>query len=282
MTIQIGTAGVSLRRTATYKRCATYLNWWRKLADLRQNPTPLEFPIASEPHREVWRNPKLLAVHKPHHLLVHRTDLAAQDPENLKDCLVEGGENGYLQPIHRLDRATSGIVMFAREAEAHAAFHQMLMEGQVEKRYFSVVRGWLAEKECEITKPLPTSHNPDPKPARTLVKVLEEVEFPEAMTRYETSRLSLLECRPLTGRFHQIRLHLKHLRHPILGDTAHGDRAHNRWMRACELPYVMLLHAGRIEFDWEGERIALKSHFSKAMESWLGRFGFQSHKDIFE
>ena len=247
--------------------------------------TPLDFPTATSPHSVVFACDEWLVAHKPHHLLVHRTDWAAHDDDNLRDrLLAEGwaGESGVLQPVHRLDRPTSGLVVFARSAEAHGKLHALFMDRLVAKSYYALIRGWLPEPVMTVDKPLPTSHSPEPKAACTRIEELERIESDFAMTRYPTTRLSLVRCTPETGRYHQIRLHLKHLRHPILGDTAHGDRAHNRWLRNSPFPFVLMLHAGTLQFELEGTPNRISTPFSPEMHGFLDALGFQCHNDIFE
>lgn len=244
-----------------------------------------DFPLATEPHKVLSANQDWLIAFKPHHLLVHRTDWAMHDADNLKDRLTADGwahETGFLQPVHRLDRPTSGLIVFARNPEAHAALHQLFGDRKVAKSYFALIRGWLPDEIVAVEKPLPTSHSPEPKPARTVLREVERVECGIAMTRYPTTRLSLVECTPETGRYHQIRLHLKHLRHPILGDTAHGDRAHNRWLRASDHGFALMLHAGGLSFDLNGQNHRFQHDFSETMKGLLNALGFQAHHNIFE
>lgn len=244
-----------------------------------------EFPTATESERVLLATEDWLVAYKPHHLLVHRTDWAVHDLENLKDRLLSAGwahpSTGFLQPVHRLDRPTSGCVLFARTAEAHAALHRAFLAHEVTKSYAAILRGWLPEPEVVVEKPLPTSHSPVPKPARTVFRERARVEVEEAVTRYPTTRLCLVQAFPETGRFHQIRLHAKHLRHPILGDTAHGDRAHNRWMRSAGCDFVLTLHAGALTFPWDGGRVQVQAPFSQPMTEWLERLGFEGFEGIF-
>ena len=97
-----------------------------------------------------------------------------------------------------------------------------------------------------VEKPLPTAHNPTPKEARTQYRTLARVELPHPVGPYQTARYSLVECRPETGRFHQIRLHFRHLRHPIVGDSRYGDKKHNRFVASHSGSDILLLHAGQL------------------------------------
>ena len=133
----------------------------------------------------------------------------------------------WLQPVHRLDKPTSGIVLFAAPGDALNDLKLEFVHRRTTKVYWAIVRGW-TEDEGVVEKPLPTAHNPKPKEAVTRYTTLARTELKVPVGPYETSRYSLVECRPETGRFHQIRLHFRHLRHPIVGDSRYGDKRHNR------------------------------------------------------
>ena len=186
------------------------------------------------------------AVVKPNRLLVHRTDIDFHEPFNLRDLVNKTREkDAWLQPVHRLDKPTSGIVLFAPPGDALNALKLEFVHRRTTKVYWAVVRGW-TEDEGVVEKPLPTAHNPDPKEARTAYRTLARVELPHPVGPYETARYSLVECRPETGRFHQIRLHFRHLRHPLVGDSRYGDKKHNRFVAAKTGTDILLLHAGRL------------------------------------
>jgi len=186
------------------------------------------------------------AVVKPNRLLVHRTDIDFHEPFNLRDLVNKTRDkDAWLQPVHRLDKPTSGIVLFAPPGDALNALKLEFVHRRTTKVYWAVVRGW-TEDEGAVEKPLPTAHNPEPKEARTAYRTLARVELPHPVGPYETARYSLVECRPETGRFHQIRLHFRHLRHPLVGDSRYGDKKHNRFVAAETGTDILLLHAGRL------------------------------------
>jgi tRNA pseudouridine65 synthase len=240
-----------------------------------------DWPKPSEAHRVVHSDNDLLVAMKPSHLLVHRTDLAAHDGDNLRDRLIaEGALDHQAHPVNRIDRPTSGLVLFARHPEAHRMLAAQFMEHRAEKRYVALVRGWLHD-ECTVEKPLPTSHNATPKPAATRFVPIAHFEWDAAITRYPSSRFSLVGCLPSTGRYHQIRLHLRHLRHPIIGDTAHGDKPHNRYFAAHFAHRPLYLHAGYLAVDHpDGTRhhwdAPLPGDWQEVMETfgWSGADAF--------
>jgi tRNA pseudouridine65 synthase len=184
----------------------------------------------------LYRDEDLVAVHKPAGLLVHRTTIDARDSRALLQRLRDQiGVAVY--PAHRLDKATSGVVLFALHAAAARQLAAVLREGEAEKTYVAIVRGWAGEAS-DVDHPL--RDRPDrlarrqvveSRPAFTAVRCLARAELDVAVGRYATARYSCVACLPRTGRQHQIRRHLKHLRHPVIGDANYGDGAHNRFFR---------------------------------------------------
>lgn len=194
---------------------------------------------------------RLVAISKPTGLLVHPSGLDAREQVTaLKLLRDQLGER--LWPLHRLDKATSGVLVFARDAQAAREWGLAFEQGRVRKRYLALVRGWPAE-QGEIAQDLARdpelpSAGQQRLPARTLYRRLATFEWPFSVEgRHPTSRYALMEVEPLTGRRHQIRRHFKHIAHPLVGDTTHGKGAHNRavaqWLGTSRL----WLHAASIE-----------------------------------
>ena len=183
-------------------------------------------------HRDDW----LLAVHKPAGLLVHRSPIDRHETEFALQYArqLNGGEHVY--PCHRLDRPTSGVLLFARDANTASLFGKALMAGQVQKTYLALVRGWAAE-QGSIDHAL-REHAVDrrcrdePQPLRealTHFRCLARTEIAVEVEGYPQSRYSLLALYPQTGRKHQLRRHMQHISHPIIGDTNYGRTRHNRY-----------------------------------------------------
>lgn len=188
----------------------------------------------------------LLAVNKPPGLAVHRSRLVGADEDYLMDRLREQVE-GPLYLAHRLDRATSGVLLVARSQEMAAEVGRQLMARTVAKSYLAVVRGWPVE-QGEIDYPLSgASLRGEAKPALTRWRRLATVEVPIEMGRYSQQRYALLDVSPETGRYRQIRRHFHHVSHHILGDTSHGRGDHNRLIRQYFGVHRLFLHAWRIE-----------------------------------
>lgn len=198
----------------------------------------------------LYRDEYLVAVDKPPGLLVHRTRIADADTFVLQALRDQLGRR--VHAVHRLDRPTSGVLVFGLTAEAARRLSAQFEAQQVAKRYLAVVRGWPAESG-EIDRPLddPEATAPGQRGARaalTRYRRLATVELPVAVTRYPTSRYALVEARPHSGRRHQIRRHLVHIRHPVIGDTSHGEGRHNRFFREHFGVRRLLLHAWRLTF----------------------------------
>lgn len=199
------------------------------------------------PLQVLYRDDHLIAVHKPPGLLVHRTWLA-EDPVFLLQALRDQiGQRVY--PIHRLDRATSGVILFALDTAAAHRCAVAFESRAVTKRYLAVVRGWLPQAgviEHALADP---ETGVQSQPAVTAFWELARIELPIAVDRYPTSRYALASICPKTGRRHQIRKHFKHIHHHLIGDTTYGKGTHNRLFREQFGVSRLLLHANHLALD---------------------------------
>jgi tRNA pseudouridine65 synthase len=160
-------------------------------------------------------------------------------------------------PLHRLDKPTSGVMLFALSQHQAQAMMPVFSSKQVEKHYLAIVRGHTKEHEVidyplkeQLDRMTDAQANQD-KPAQQAVteyRRLNTVTLPIPVRPYQTSRYSLLELSPHTGRKHQLRRHMKHIFHPIVGDTSHGDGKHNEMFRREFDCHRLLLHAREISF----------------------------------
>jgi len=213
---------------------------------------------------------QLAVVNKPAGLMVHDSALARGETDFAADRLRgQFGRPVFL--VHRLDRATSGCLLLAFDRESASALGKRLMEREFEKDYLAVCRGWPTPAEGLIDHALDGGPGkPQKKPAQTTYRTLStaEVDWPSA--QHPSSRYALLCCTPLTGRFRQIRRHLKHLHHHLVGDSSHGDGRHNQAFRMRGV-HRMLLHARRLSFPHplDGRRIEavapLDDEFARAL-----------------
>lgn len=194
----------------------------------------------------LYEDPVLAVIDKPAGLMVHDSKLARGETEFLADRLrARFGKPIFL--IHRLDRATSGCLLIAFDRDIAAALGRSFMSREVEKDYLAVCRGW-PDPRIDLDYPLDGGPGkPEKRPASTRFTRLATGELPIPSAGFASSRYALLRCRPETGRFRQIRRHLKHLSHHLIGDSSHGEGRHNRNFRMQGV-HRMLLHAVRLSF----------------------------------
>ena len=190
----------------------------------------------------------LALVNKPPDLLVHRSR-DRRDPVTLVDLLKERFDPSPA-PVHRLDRPASGILLCAFRPDTARFLGDAFTAGKVKKTYWAVVRGWPLE-EGSFTSPLSRPKRL-PQEARTDYRVLHRVELPLPNNAYPTSRYSLVEVRPLSGRYHQIRRHFAAAGYPLLGDSSHGDLRHNRMIKGFTGCGRLFLHAAGLSFPHPG------------------------------
>jgi tRNA pseudouridine65 synthase len=217
----------------------------------------------------------VVAVNKPAGIAVHRSNLVGSDEDYLMDRLRLQVE-GRLHAVHRLDRATSGVLLVARSSAMAAELGRQMMARTVTKTYLAAVRGWPAE-EGEIDYPLSgSSMRGEAKPALTRWRRLATVEVPIAQGKYPQQRYALLEVSPETGRYRQIRRHFHHLSHHLLGDTSHGRGDHNRLIRQYYGVHRLLLHASRLRVlhPASGEPLDLRASLDETWLKLLRAFGW--------
>lgn len=196
----------------------------------------------------IYQDADYVAIDKPPGLLVHRTQLDTHATEFALQILRDQiGQEVF--PCHRLDRATSGILLFALNRDALCFAQDQFAQRSTHKEYHAVVRGW-APKAGDIDYDLRSEDNPTKThSSQTRYIGINRSELALPVGRYETARFSLLKLTPLTGRKHQLRRHMAHIRHPILGDTCHGDSTQNRFLRQHFGVQRLLLRATMLEID---------------------------------
>ncbi len=194
----------------------------------------------------LYQDEYLVAINKPHGLLVHRSPIAT----NADTFAVQELRNQldrHVYPVHRLDRKTSGVLLFALNKDTHKQLQQAFAERKVEKDYIAIVRGY-TEDEGTIDYAL-TNDKGKVQKAVTHYKTLERTEIAVPLGKHNTSRYSLVAVKPETGRMHQIRKHFAHILHPIIGDRPHGCNKQNRLFKEKWQMTTMLLHARQLGFD---------------------------------
>ncbi len=197
-----------------------------------------------------------MAVDKPAGLLVHRSAIDRHETDYAMQ-LVRDQLGRWVYLLHRLDKSASGVLLFALDKDSARDMTGLFSSGTILKSYLAVVRGWTKETELidhslKERRDKRTDQRVDPdKPAqeaRTEYVRLATAELPYPVGRYTSARFSFIKASPLTGRNHQIRRHMKHIYHPIIGDTTYGDGKQNDFFRTQFQCRRMLLHACEIEF----------------------------------
>ncbi|MBL3825047.1 MULTISPECIES: pseudouridine synthase [unclassified Marinobacter] len=190
----------------------------------------------SNPLTVLFRDDHLLVVHKPAGLLVHRSPIDRHETEFALQYARGLNDGRHVYPVHRLDRPTSGILVFARDSDTARTLGMAMMAGEVAKTYLAMVRGWPPEqgeidyalREEPEDRRLKGVEQPV-RDALTHYRTLATTEIPVEIEKYPTSRYAVVELCPKTGRKHQLRRHMKHINHPIIGDANHGRGRHNRY-----------------------------------------------------
>jgi tRNA pseudouridine65 synthase len=187
----------------------------------------------------IYQDEYLVAINKPPGLLVHRSMLDKHETQFAVQ-LLRDQIGQHIFPVHRLDRPTSGVLVFALSADIARKLAEQLAAQTIEKTYLAIVRGHildegqidyaLKEKLDKIADKMVKQDKPAQE-AITFFNCLDKFELPFAVSKYATARYSLVQLTPKTGRKHQLRRHLAHINHPIVGDTAHGDGKHNTFIR---------------------------------------------------
>jgi len=176
----------------------------------------------------LYQDEHLVVIEKPSGILVHQSRLA----EDRTTCveILSRQLNRKVFPVHRLDRGTSGVLVFALSSAASRRAALEFEEGRVKKTYLTIVRGF-TEKSGDIDYPIAEDRSKAKVDAKTAYQTISRSELNHPVGRYQTARTSLVKVMPKTGRMHQIRKHFAHLRHPVIGDRTYGDRKYSDFFR---------------------------------------------------
>jgi tRNA pseudouridine65 synthase len=222
----------------------------------------------------IYRDDQLVAVAKPSGLIVHRSGIAPDRDTCMTRLRDQLGQ--WVYPVHRLDRGASGVLVFGLDPDSARSLADAFAGRRVRKQYLAVVRG-VPPAAGVIDHPLPPEAGNGPAlEARTSFRRLADVELPYPVGRYPVARYALVLAEPETGRMHQIRRHLAHLRHPIVGDVTHGDGKHNRLFRERLGLRRLLLHARALELPQPltGQRLRLQAPLSEELAALFLSFGW--------
>ncbi len=244
---------------------------------------------SSEPEIEaplpiLYRDEHIVVIDKPPNLLVHRSEIDRHETrfaiQILRDQIGQ-----WVWPAHRLDRGTSGVLLFGLSAEIASILGKQFEAGTVAKRYRAVVRGHppgsgsidhALSRQRDAYEFQGERSSQEAQPALTHYRKLAEIELPVAVDRYPHSRYALLELEPVSGRRHQIRRHLKHIAHPIIGDATYGKGIHNRYFAEHLACHRLLLACTELAFDHpiDGRRLKINAPVSGEFAALLARFGW--------
>ena len=204
----------------------------------------------------IYHDSDLVVINKPAGLLVHRSRVDVHATEFAMQMLRDQLQQ-LVYPVHRIDRPTSGALLFALSKEAARELSQQFQDGCDKKKSTAIVRGHppdsgdtdepLLERHDKMTDGKATK-NKQPQKARTEFVTTRRWTVPFSTGKYPNSRYALVYVTPRTGRKHQIRRHFNHMAWPIIGDTTHGDRRHNRLFRQHFDAHRLMLVASRLSF----------------------------------
>jgi len=209
-----------------------------------------------KPLEILYRDTYFVAINKPSGLLVHKSPIDKHETAFALQ-LVRDQIGQYVYPVHRLDKPTSGVLLFALSSEIAKTMSELFRSNEVHKEYMAIVRGYTKEKELidyPLKQMLDTREQKEQgitkeaQEAQTDYERLATVELPYAVSRYPVARYSLVKLSPKSGRKHQLRRHMKHIFHPIVGDTKHGRGEHNQLFREKFDCHRLLLHAQKMAF----------------------------------
>ncbi|MDF1878475.1 pseudouridylate synthase [Sulfurimonas sp. SAG-AH-194-C20] len=203
----------------------------------------------------LYKDEYLVAINKPTGLLVHKSMIDKHEIYfAMKILSKQIGK--WVYPIHRLDKPTSGVLLFALDSHTAKLMSEQFSSHAIEKTYIAIGRGYVAEEgviEHALLEKLDKisdrdkSKTQEAKEASTAFRCLGQVEIDAKVGRYDTVRYSLVELKPRTGRKHQLRRHMKHINHHLLGDTKYGRGEHNKFVRERYEMHRLMLHALRLE-----------------------------------
>jgi tRNA pseudouridine65 synthase len=223
----------------------------------------------------LFEDEQYVIINKPHNLLVHRTSIS-EEKEEFALQILRDQLGCWVSPCHRIDRKTSGILVFAKSKDADSKMGKLFHENKVKKQYLALVRGFLPENgTCD--RPLENEKGKIQE-AITHFKCLQKVELEIEVSRYPTSRYSLAEISPETGRMHQIRRHFAQMRHYLIGDKTHGECKQNKMFETRFGLKTMLLHASEMEFShpFTHKKIRINAELSEEFTRILKEIGMRN------
>lgn len=211
----------------------------------------------------IYRDEQLIAINKPHGLLVHRSKYA-DDAKVFAMQELRNQIGQYVYPCHRIDRKTSGILLFTLDEPNNSIVQQLFAENHIKKTYLAIVRGY-TDDAGTIDYAL-VNEKGKSQEAVTSYKTISRSEINVPFGNFNTSRYSLVEAYPQNGRLHQIRKHLAHIHHPIIGDRPHGCNKQNKLFKERWDMMTMMLHASKLELEHPVTKEVIKIEASLSEE----------------
>ena len=226
----------------------------------------------------IFEDEYCICVKKPNNVLVHHAyhSRNVADEKSLLQLLDEQ-LGGKFYPIHRLDRKTSGIILLAKETHFVSKFQELFTNNTIQKVYYGIVRGHAPEGKI-IDSPVKGRDGKVHKEALTHLKTIEKIILEIPVKPYDSSRYSLVELQPKTGRMHQLRVHMNKISHPLIGDAKYGDKNHDMMFDENFGWKNLFLHAGTLEFThpFTDKELNLKSTFPKDWVSLFKEFDWEN------
>ena len=216
-----------------------------------------------------------IATNKPTDLAVHPSDIHRGEITLMHYVKELTGK--YLYPVHRIDRAVSGIVLFAFDSATAACLRRQFDDQTIRKQYLTIVRGHI-NKAITIDHAVNSKYNPERKEALTILDPIAQCEVQIPSERYPTSRFSLVNAYPKTGRWHQIRLHCSYIGYPIVGDVKHGDGTMNKIVRESLQCKRILLHSHKISFldESSGSMVSITCEPDETFIDFMTKTGLEN------
>ncbi len=194
----------------------------------------------------LYEDESILIVDKPNNVLVHHSYYARNIEDDSLLQVLQKQNQGKLYPVNRLDRKTSGIILLCKAKEKVSLFQDLFTKNEIKKTYLALVRGHILESG-KIDSPVKNERG-NYKEAQSLYRPLKHYVLNIPVKPYSTSRYTLLEFIPVTGRTHQLRIHANKLSHPIIGDHKHGNRHHNKMFEETLGLPNLFLHSHQLSF----------------------------------
>jgi len=239
----------------------------------------------------LYKDEYIVAINKPTGLLVHKSMIDRHEiyyaMKILRDQI-----GAWVYPVHRLDKPTSGVLLFALDSHTAKLLNEQFRAHATVKKYIAVVRGYVDEEglidhalkeKLDKISDKDAQKDKEAQEAVTAYKRVATVEIDKAVGRYEKTRYSLVELLPETGRKHQLRRHMKHISHHIVGDTKYGRGEHNKFIRAEYDVQRLLLHCISLEVKhpYSGESLLLKAKLDRTFIKLFNEFGWKDTLEFY-